>query len=206
MKNIGLIQSVVWEKIREATRDGDSASLPMLGKIAEEMDRKHDEWQRLVDSLAKPGPENGSAGSPAPPSNSPPSAPTRARVPEDYSGRSIRGFEIAGKAVAVGSYKELLLALIKILQERDLDRFEAVAPQVRGRGPYFSERPDELRLPTRLSRGKFFVETNLNANLIVAICRRLAEVFGEDLKLDVVPFRTRLQKGSRTRGVPIDDY
>ncbi len=184
MKNLGQLQTVVYDKIKKATEGGDGAALSVLGQIAGEMDRKHDEWQNLLDTGRPP---NGAA----PAQVSPDAGPSDTfGASEDFSGRSIRSFKLAGNTVSVGSYKELLLGVIKILQEKDAGRFETVAPQIRGRGPYFSEQSNELRLPHKLP-GKLFVETNLNANLIVAICRRLAQPFGETLDLDVVPFRSR---------------
>jgi hypothetical protein len=197
MNDLGHLQALIWNKIKEATRDGDSTSLRVLGMIADEMDRKHNQWQGMLDKESSP---DGATGVPVSSHNGPVNDGDAANPQiENFSGRSIRGFELAGHKVSVGSYKELLLGIIKLLQEQDLDRFETVAPQIRGRGPYFSERPDELRIHHRLTKGKLFVETNLNANLIVAICRRLVEAFGESLKLDVVPFRTRQQKGTRSR-------
>jgi hypothetical protein len=197
MNDLGQLQTLVWTKIKEATRDGDSTSLRLLGKIADEMDRKHNEWHGM---LVKGPTSDGATSVPVSSADAPVEGHNGASSQlEDFSGRSIRGFELAAHKVSVGSYKELLLGIIKILQEQDLDRFEAVAPQIRGRGPYFSERADELRIHQKLTRGKLFVETNLNANLIVTICRRLVEAFGENLKLDVVPFRTRQHKGTRSR-------
>jgi len=191
MKDLGELQTLVWAKIKAAISNGNSASFRTLGQIADEMDRKHDEWQRLLDDGAA------SSGMRGVPTSGPPAdgrsvgATTK---DEDFSGRSIRGFELAGQKISVGSYKELLLEVTKTLQEQDLNRFETVAPQVRGRGAYFSNNADDLRLGRKLPKGKLFVETNMNANLIVTVCRRLAEAFGENLKLDVAPVRTRKQK------------
>ena len=195
MKKLGDLQATVWDRIKKATHDGDGASLRVLGAIADEMDRQYDSWNKLLangrdandaivpkdlpDLSENPVPGDGDSG----------------RNREDFSGRSIRAFELGGRTVPVGSYKDLLLGVIKTLQEQDFDRLEALAPKIRGRGPYFSQRADELRLPHKLAKGKFFVETNLNANLIVDISRRLAHAFGQNLKLDVVPFRTRLHRG-----------
>jgi len=191
MKDLGKLQTLVWTKIKDAIGSGDSASFRILGQIADEMDRKHDEWQRLLD--------NGTASTgtrEAPTSGPPPDGHgVRATIEdEDFSGRSIHAFELAGQKIPVGSYKELLLEVSRILQEQDLNRFETVAPQIRGRGAYFSNNADDLRLSRKLPRGRLFIETNMNANLIVTVCRRLAEAFGENLKLDVAPVRTRKQK------------
>lgn len=194
MNDLGQLQTIVWTKIKEATRSGDSMSLRSLGQIADEMDRKHEEWRRLLDNGLDPSDTVDDKISPNRSSIVGQSA--NAPTEEDFSGRSIRGFELAGHKVPIGTYKDLLLEVIQMLQQQDLNRFEAVAPQIRGRGPYFSERPDALRLSRKLPRGKLFVETNMNANLIVTVCHRLAGAFGENLKLDVDPFRTRRQKGT----------
>jgi hypothetical protein len=192
-KSLGQLQATVWERIKEATQKGDGMALRRLGQIAGEMERKHDDWQTLLDTGGQTA--NGAASGPVLPTTGPGDrqGSNGAKV-EDFSGRSIRSFKLAGNTVSVGSYKDLLLGVIKILQEKDPDRFETVAPQIRGRGPYFSENPNDLRLHHQLKKGKLFVETNLNANLIVAISVRLAEAFGETLELDVVPFRSRQRR------------
>jgi hypothetical protein len=48
--NLGNLQAAVWTKINEAARAGDGGSLRMLSQIADEMDRKHDEWQKFLDN------------------------------------------------------------------------------------------------------------------------------------------------------------
>jgi hypothetical protein len=195
MKDLGQLQTQVWKKVEEANKDKDGTSLDLLGKIVAEMDRKHSDWQSQLEEATT---SNGVVGIPVPPNKESANWDVGdARVEdEDFSGRSVRSFELAKQKVPVGSYKELLLEVIRVLQEQDLGRFETVAPQIRGRGPYFSQLAENLRLPKEI-KGKLFVETNLNANLIVTICRRLAEAFGENLKLDVAPIRTRRQKGMR---------
>lgn len=118
---------------------------------------------------------------------------------DDYTGKSIRAYELNGHKVTVGSYRDLLLKVTSQLLDRDPERFEENASRISGRNPYFSRVEAELRKGreiNRQARPGLYVETNLNANIIVGICQRLAQSFDAELRLDVVPFRTRAVKGS----------
>jgi hypothetical protein len=188
MKPLGTLQTTVWERIKDAQQTGNGIAAQLLGQIAGEMDLNYDRWKSLLDGGS---PNGGSSGGSPPIPNT---AAPQAAESEDYSGRNIRGFEFDGTKVPVRDYKQLLLLLIRALQERHRERFDALALQIGGNKPYFSASSADLRSPHKLPEGKLFVETNLNNNLKVTICFRLVRAFGhpaESLKLDVEPFRTR---------------
>jgi hypothetical protein len=97
---------------------------------------------------------------------------------------------------------------VEHLQKRHPD-FDQLAPNVRGRGPYFSTNPlpapqGDLRKPERIQNSRLFIETNVGADRIWDICRRLVRTFGhnpDDLSVfafDVAPARTRARKTRRT--------
>src|SRR5271156_2978117 len=138
MKDIGRLQTSIWERIREAVKKGDGATMHTLSQIAEDMDRKYDEW------VQRSGGNNGPRAGGAAPQQ--PTQPIRAHNGTgslDVTGRSIYGFEFDGTKVQVGTWKELLIALTKVLRDKHSARFDTVAPGVRGHLPYFSANPNE---------------------------------------------------------------
>ena len=115
------------------------------------------------------------------------------------AGKSIRSATLFGQQLLVGNYKELLIGVAEHLSDQRAD-FDERAVKVRGNNPYFSKKPDELRIPYKLRQSTLHMETNLNANLIAEICSRLLEELGHqpnDLKLDITPYRVRAVKGSK---------
>jgi len=72
------------------------------------------------------------------------------------------------------------MGVVTQLERRYPIAFENAAAQLIGKKrPYFSSDPNALRHPERVPGSKLFVETNLNANLIVTVCSTLAERLGE---------------------------
>ena len=101
------------------------------------------------------------------------------RADRDYSHLSVRGYRFDGKHVPCHTFKEVLLSVCNHLRLVDAASFDRAALQLRGRKrPYFSRTGSELRLPEQLVGHGLFVETNLNANLIVGICRAVLEKLG----------------------------
>lgn len=199
--DLGTLQRDVWDAVQRAATAGDGNVLSVLGPITGEMKRKYQEWNARLQQLAMPDdhvrrlPRN--------------SVVENAGSSEDFTGKSIRGFEFAGEKLIVGTYKEMLVLLARQLLRAHPDKFEAVAERVRGQRPYFSNRRDDLRDPRELKPG-LYIETNFPANQAVKVSRDLVEAFGyppASLLLDVVPFRTRAVKrtaGSRgTKGTTV---
>jgi hypothetical protein len=198
VEKLARLEKEIWENIRDATARGDSGALRVLAPIADEMDRNYEDWQRRFSRIGEPDSQgqNGVGRPLAQDRRHDSSGP-----PDDFTGRPIRGFELEGEKVPVGSYKEMWLELAKRLSRNRPEKFVEAAEQVRGRHPYISRDKRDLRMASALGDG-LYVETNLNANLIVEICRRLVGAVGYDqseFRLDVVPFRTRAVKGLRGR-------
>jgi hypothetical protein len=81
--------------------------------------------------------------------------------------------------MAAHSFSDMLQTLSNLLIIKHMQTFAKVAVELRGKKrPYFSKNPAELRKPQQLIG--IFVETNLSANSIVAICRILLEKLGYD--------------------------
>lgn len=105
---------------------------------------------------------------------------------KDYSYQSIRGFKLDwlhkdGKGASCHSFSELLKMLTSYLWLRHMDSFSKIALELRGKKrPYFSKNSADLRKPHKLAASDIYVETNLSANNIVAICRVLLEKLGHD--------------------------
>ena len=112
------------------------------------------------------------------------------RPDKDYSSLQVRGYRIGNKNVPCHSFRDVLLTLCNGLRMANPSSFDAAALQLRGRKrPYFSRTDTELRQPEQLVGHGLYVETNLNANLIVGICRALLERLGhqkDEFVLDAV--------------------
>lgn len=199
MNSLGQLQTEVWEEIKKAAKTGEPRLLGILGTIAAEMDEKAREWsERMATGSRDEG--AGWLGKTISAAVAQVTAEGERERDEDYTGRSIRGATLFGERLAVGNFKDLLLEVVSQLRRKHPDRFDEVAPGVRGHNPYFSGQPDDLRSAHRIEGSRLWVEKNLNANLIVQICRRLLDQFGHkgaDLVLDVSPYRTRAIKGAR---------
>jgi negative regulator of replication initiation len=100
----------------------------------------------------------------------------------DYTHHSVRGYQLEGRRLPARSFKDILVGLSEHLLEKHGSAFEKVALSFRGKKrSYFSRTPDDLRFPQQLSGSGLFVETNLNASLIIGICRALLEKLGHRL-------------------------
>jgi hypothetical protein len=165
MNSLGELERVVWKQIQEATERRQSARLAHLGALADEMETKKRDW---IARLSSP-PESSNTGSNAPSPN--PDA--------DFTGRPIRGFGLAGTQVSVNTYKELLLGVANLLRKQHQDAFDRKALSLGGRKRrYFATDARQLKYAHELEGGGLFIETNLNANLIVKICYALVQELG----------------------------
>jgi hypothetical protein len=188
MRDLGKIQAKIMDRIRAASAEGDGQVLGLFGPVAAEMDRKGAEWESCLNLPIKASPNgaplgnNGSLGVPA----------SGAKL----AGRDIYGVTILGNEVSVGAYIQAFFAVVERLRAAHPD-FDTVAPRVRGHGPYFSANGSDLRKPQRVKNSSLFVETNLGADLIFDICRRLVAAFGHNpddpsvLRFQVAAERTR---------------
>lgn len=95
------------------------------------------------------------------------SAPSPLDAPGNYTGRPIRGYKLSGVPISVRTYKDLLISLSNTLRKKH-PNFDQCAIQLGGRKRrYFSRRQQDLKYAHELDGGGLFLETNLNANLIV---------------------------------------
>ena len=165
MSSLGEIERVVWKQIQEATERRQGTRLAWLGALAEEMETKKRDWSAR---LGTP-PESYTASPNASASN--PDA--------DFTGRPIKGFGLEGAQVSVSTYKDLLLGVANLLRRQHRDAFDGKALSLAGRKRrYFATDPRELKYAQALEGGGLFVETNLNANLIVKTCYELVRELG----------------------------
>jgi negative regulator of replication initiation len=109
---------------------------------------------------------------------------------EDYSGHRVTGYRLDGREVPCRYFKDVLVTLSNELRGSDRTAFDRVALGLRGKKrSYFSKTPDDLKFPLQLTGHGLFVETNLNANLIVDICRDLIQGLGrkrDELVIDSI--------------------
>jgi negative regulator of replication initiation len=117
------------------------------------------------------------------------SSRTTFKPDRDYSHARVRGYTFKSRKVRCHSFREILLSFCNDLRLAEPTTFDRGALTLRGKKrPYFSRTGDALRSPEALIGQGLFVETNLNANLIVGICRALLEKLGrnkDELVVDV---------------------
>ena len=100
----------------------------------------------------------------------------------DYTGQRVAGYRLDGESYDARTFKEVLIGVCNKLRIEHLQAFDKVALGLYGKTRvYFSKNPKQLKYPHRLKDSNMFVETNLNANLIVGICRALLEALDHDI-------------------------
>jgi negative regulator of replication initiation len=103
------------------------------------------------------------------------------RPDKDYTHHRVAGYRFEGRNFPARSFKDVLLGLSDHLRKADRANFDKVALALRGRKRvYFSLDPAELKSPEQLSGTGLFIETNLNANIIIGVCRVLLSKLGRD--------------------------
>jgi negative regulator of replication initiation len=99
----------------------------------------------------------------------------------DYSGMRISGYRWEGGSRTVRTFRDLLITLADDLEQRHGSDFQRAALDLKGRKrTYFSRSDAGLKLPVELKGRSIWIETNLNANLIVGICKVLLKKLGHD--------------------------
>lgn len=173
MHNLDGIEREVWKQIQAATEARDTKRLGIFSPLAAEIETKKKDWLARLDAGLK---MNGTAVHAEEP-RVPISASTSRD--EDFTGRPITGFEFDGMETRVTTYKDLLVRFSNVLRRKHGREFDRRAVTLAGRKrPYFSARPGDLKFAHELDGGGLYVETNLNANLIVKICHWLLTEFG----------------------------
>jgi len=102
-----------------------------------------------------------------------------------FTGKKPISFEFLGAAYPIHSWQELLLTLCHLLQEKHSSQFDVMLNLTGKKRPYFSEDPKLLRFPKKINNTRIFVETNLSAENIYAVCKRMLNLLGyaEDLRI-----------------------
>jgi len=100
----------------------------------------------------------------------------------DYTYHRVSSFTLDGKSIQARTFKDLLMGVTASLRREHREGFDRIASRLRGtKRAYFSIDPANLRSPVKVPGSDLFVETNLNANLIVQICMTLVKELGHDL-------------------------
>lgn len=176
MSNLGDIEKEVWEHIQAATKSHNASRLAYFGVLADEIETRKKDW---IDRLAAGLRTNGGRHPEADPPGL--TRPNSTRSDGDYTGRPIRGFEFDGIEMPVSTYKDLLVLLTNLLRKKYGEGFDSRALALGGRKRrYFSPDPRQLKYAHELEPGGLFVETNLNANLVVKICYEIVRALGLD--------------------------
>ena len=106
---------------------------------------------------------------------------------ENYTGKSIVAFTLKGIKYPVRSWKEMLIKITNLMLSAHRDQFDKILNLVGRKRPYFTRNPNELRNPERVDNTDIYVETNLSANSIVRLSKRIIELFGyrgDDLSIE----------------------
>jgi hypothetical protein len=84
----------------------------------------------------------------------------------------------AGGEIIVKTWKEVLVKLAGEIYKRNKNSFSKVFSISSKKGCYFSDNPKQLRSAGSIADSGIFAETNLSADSIMKICRRLLSEFG----------------------------
>ncbi len=165
MSTVDEIEKAVWKDMERAMAHKDTHALTVLSEIANDIASRKKEWEQRLETLTK---QNGAATNCA----STPSSPRGNGAPQNYSNRPIHGYLLNGTRTPVRSYRDLLVSLSNTLRAKHGRKFDETAQRFSGRKRlYFSNSKSDLfdhgRYAQVLAGGGLFVETNLNANLIV---------------------------------------
>lgn len=107
---------------------------------------------------------------------------------EGYTGKSIIAFTFKGNRYPVHSWKEMLIKITNLMFSVHRDQFDKVLNLVGRKRPYFTKKPNDLRVPVRINNTHIYVETNLSANSIVKLSKSIIALFGykeDDLFIEV---------------------
>ena len=98
--------------------------------------------------------------------------------PTGYVGKSITAFALDGVRYPVKSWKDMLIKVCNLMHLKYPNDFDKVLTLVGRKRPYFSKNPNELRSPERIDDTQIYAETNLSANAIVGITKKVLALFG----------------------------
>ncbi len=122
------------------------------------------------------------------PSKTKVAAPPIISEKEEYTGKSIISFTFRSEKYPVKSWVGMLIKICEIMFLSHRNQFGMVLNLVGKKRPYFSKNSNELRHPEKISNTDIYVETNLSANAIVKLSKKILTLFGyqeNDLTLEV---------------------
>ncbi|MBW1998554.1 MAG: restriction endonuclease subunit R [Deltaproteobacteria bacterium] len=109
------------------------------------------------------------------------------RIP-DYNNKAITSFTFMGNKYDTKSWKDLLIKLSEILARKHKEDFEMVLTLSGRNRDYFSVNPYELLNSEKIKGTDIYVDVDLNAVGVVALCHRMLELFGykeKELAIDM---------------------
>ncbi|MEM5948602.1 restriction endonuclease subunit R [Spirochaetia bacterium 38H-sp] len=96
---------------------------------------------------------------------------------DSYSGKRIVSFTFKGTRYPVQSWKELLIKIVNLMLSAHKEQFNIVLNLAGQKRPYFTRNPNELRNPEKIDNTDIYIETNLSANSIVKLSKRIIASF-----------------------------
>jgi hypothetical protein len=181
MTTVADIEKEVWKKMESAMSDKDSFALAILSEVAKNIEDRKREWEKSLEQLSSRDGDSprhsGRTGN----------SPRTDAVVRNFTNQPIRAFSLNGSRIDVRTYKELLVKMSNILRRKHNGNFDQVALKLGGRKRvYYSRTAADLKYAEELENGGLFVETNLNANLIVNnICQPLVQALEPGSSFDV---------------------
>jgi predicted type IV restriction endonuclease len=108
---------------------------------------------------------------------------------EDFTGRSIMAFTLAGKRYEVKSWKAMFLKLCDVvLPKHRKDELEVLFTIATPQREYFSKNPYEFLTGEKIPGTSVYVDTNLSAREVVDLSHKILTLFGQkesDLSIEV---------------------
>ena len=121
-------------------------------------------------------------------------APSHARRSDgDYINTKPIAFIFRGKRFQVETWKEVLAKLATALYDLRRSDFKRVLSLHGTKRAYFTQDEKGMTQPVEISGSGIFIETHMDANRAIRVCRNAIELFGyqnDDLQIEVVPSST----------------
>lgn len=115
----------------------------------------------------------------------------------NFTATKITGFVFLNNNISVSSWKQLLVKFVEKINSLHHSEFDIITNVSGQKKPYFTKNNNELREPQQILNTDFFVETNLSANNIVSIIRKILTVFNyneNDLKIELSKQKTLAER------------
>ena len=179
-----------WQKI---INEPEKWLVNLLADVTKELCGYKPERERVEEFLAgevQAGADMEHALRPKPPS---PSPQKEKEVPpergEDFTGKSIISFTLAGKRYEVRSWKAMFLKLCDVvLPKNRKDDLEVLFTIATPQREYFSKNPYEFLTGEKIPGTSVYVDTNLSAREVVDLSHKILILFGRkesDLSIEV---------------------